>query len=338
MIDCLLRSFPLDAAEHSAVGALFWATVCGSWGLTLVRIAGRRNYSIVDRLWPALPSVFVLQWMSLLAPQPPQQDHPNLVFVDLGSAAGQKAAAAQLLVFAWTLRLAFNSARRGDYAWEAEDYRWAYVRGWFGRRGAVAWEVFNFLFISVFQISLLYLLAKPVRNLTVYAAARSIQTQGPGLSDQGWSTAEIVLAAAMVLLLELEAVADKQQYMFQTGKRQSAAVQAPEHKAGFVHTGLWRFSRHPNVFCEQAFWLCIAVFSAKAASVSLCSWQSAFEFLAGPAALVALMWGSVELTESISRSKYPLYRAYQVKTSRLVPWVPWPNDRVTAEAHKRLAC
>ncbi|KAJ2739148.1 hypothetical protein H4S06_006334 [Coemansia sp. BCRC 34490] len=335
MIDCLLRSFPLDAAEHSAVGALFWATVCGSWGLTLVRIAGRRNYSIVDRLWPVLPSVFVLEWMWLLAPQ---QDQPNLVFVDLGSAAGQKAAAAQLLVFAWTLRLAFNSVRRGDYAWAAEDYRWAYVRGWFGRRGGVAWEVFNFLFISVFQISLLYLLAKPVRNLTVYAAARSIQTQGPGLSDQGWSTAEIVLVAAMVLLLELEAVADKQQYMFQTGKRQSAAVQAPEHKAGFVHTGLWRFSRHPNVFCEQAFWLCIAVFSAKAASVSLCSWQSAFEFLAGPAALVALMWGSVELTESISRSKYPLYRAYQVKTSRLVPWVPWSNDRVTAEAHKRLAC
>ncbi|KAJ2655181.1 hypothetical protein IWW48_005674 [Coemansia sp. RSA 1200] len=335
MINCLLRSFPLDAAEHNAVGALLWATVGGSWGLTLVRIAGRRNYSIVDRLWPVLPSAFVLLWMALLAPQPPQNS--KLLFLDLGSAAGQKAAVAQLLVFVWTLRLTFNSVRRGDYAWDAEDYRWAYVRRWFGRRSVVAWEVFNFLFISVFQISLLYLLVKPVRNLTVYAAAtNSIQTQNPLQSDQ-WSTGEIVLAASMVLLLELEAVADKQQYTFQVGKR-STTSQSPKYKAGFVHTGLWRFSRHPNVFCEQAFWLCIAVFCAKAASVSLCSWHGVFEFLTGPAVLVALMWGSVELTESISRSKYPLYRAYQIKTSRLVPWLPWSNARVTGEAHKRLAC
>jgi steroid 5-alpha reductase family enzyme len=27
-------------------------------------------------------------------------------------------------------------------------------------------------------------------------------------------------------------------------------------KRGFVTRGLWRYSRHPNFACEQAFWVC----------------------------------------------------------------------------------
>jgi steroid 5-alpha reductase family enzyme len=37
-------------------------------------------------------------------------------------------------------------------------------------------------------------------------------------------------------------------------------------------------------------------------------------------ALTLLFQGSTAMTEQISLSKYPAYRDYQRKTSRLVPW------------------
>ncbi|KAJ2544309.1 hypothetical protein EV175_005903 [Coemansia sp. RSA 1933] len=302
----LLRTFPLDADEYDAVGLFFWSTVGSSWLLSFAGLflrEGRRNFSIVDRLWPVFPALLVLQWV-LFSPVP----------------MGPKALVVQTLVLVWSMRLTYNSVRRGDYALGAEDYRWVHVRRWFPN--ALAWEAFNVLFISGFQVSLLYLLAKPIRHITALEPNSS--------AAMAWTAAELGLAAAMVLFLAIEAVADQQQFNYQVWKRQNPDSES----AGFVHTGLWRFSRHPNVFCEQAFWLCIAWFCALATDADLGVASVAAEFLGGPLLLVALMWGSVGLAETISASKYPLYQAYQVKTSRLVPWVPWSNARVISQAHR----
>ncbi|KAJ2090138.1 hypothetical protein IW138_002948 [Coemansia sp. RSA 986] len=297
---CLLHTFPLDINEHDSVGLFFWATIACSWVLSFAGLltSGKRNYSIVDRLWPVFPLLLVVHWAALTP----------------WDMVGPKAHIVQSLVLAWSLRLTYNSIRRGDYACGAEDYRWAVVRSKFG---TIAWELFNLLFISVFQVTLLYMLAKPVRHITAYEL-------------EEWSVAELVLVPSMALLLVGEAVADQQQYVFQTGKRQ----QLVECSAGFVHAGLWKYSRHPNVFCEQAFWICIALFCAQATGVDLGVWNGACEYLGGVTLLVALLRVSVGLTESISRSKYPLYQAYQVKTSRLVPWAPWSNARVISQAHR----
>ncbi|KAJ2399760.1 hypothetical protein GGI23_002459 [Coemansia sp. RSA 2559] len=312
-IKSLLHTFPLDSSEYAAVGLFFWTTVCFSWvlsftGLLLRGGGGKRNYSIVDRLWPLFPALLAIQWSVLTASATKE--------------IGGKTLFLQSLVLIWSLRLTYNSVRRGDYALGAEDYRWTYVRGKFSN--AIAWEAFNFLFIAVFQISLLYLMAKPIRHITMHEP-----------EDGRWTAAELVLAAAMVAALAIEAVADQQQYRFQLGKRQSP--NEPAHRVGFVHTGLWRYSRHPNLFCEQAFWLCVALFCAQATGADLGVWRVAGEYLGGFALLALLMQSSVALTEAISSAKYPLYKAYQVKTSMLVPWAPWSNARVISQAHRSRA-
>ncbi|KAI8321093.1 hypothetical protein GQ54DRAFT_298229 [Martensiomyces pterosporus] len=321
-----LKEFPFGETEHGR--AFFWSTVAGSWLLTFVPQSGRRNYSIVDRLWPILPAAFSLMWM---------YDSYQYKVADGGAASfGSKLATAQLLVLVWSVRMTYNSIRRGDYRYAAEDYRWAYVRASVRRlvgggrvAYAVAWELFNVLFIAVFQVSLLYLISSPLRLLHERAV------------DEQWTLQEAGLALLMAALLAAEAAADNQQYELQTlkktldeaGGRQCAAKRRAEVEAGFAHMGMWGYSRHPNVFCEQAFWLTLSAFCLAASQADLYEHQTAL-YYAGPLLLTALMWGSVSLTESISASKYPLYRAYQMRTSRLVPWVPSSSDSVINRAHK----
>ncbi|KAJ2746886.1 hypothetical protein GGI20_000965 [Coemansia sp. BCRC 34301] len=316
-IHTVYSSYPC-AGESDSVRQFFWATVAATWLLSFVPQHGRRNYSIVDRLWSLFPLLLTVQWAYHQDGSPTQ-----LTFIS-------KPQAAVVLVTVWSLRLTYSSIRRGDYAVGAEDYRWAHVRSSFDRAlgshgilRTVAWELFNFSFISLFQLALLYQISVPVRQILA--------------NNTEWSTPQLALAAVMSLLLVAEAVADCQQYELQRLKRPGvlasepnrayAETRLPEVNAGFVYSGLWRVSRHPNVFCEQAFWIAIASFA-------YIDGGCAFGLFAGAALLVSLMWASVGLTESISLRKYPLYRAYQLKTSRLVPCLPRSNAQVVGAAYK----
>ncbi|KAJ2721161.1 hypothetical protein GGI07_004143 [Coemansia sp. Benny D115] len=297
--------------ESTAVShQVFWGSVVLAWALTIPahgQPTAHRNYSIIDRIWPLYPAAYTVYWTWNAAEQP-----------------GPKALVAVWLVCVWALRLLYNSVRRGDYRWGAEDYRWAFVRAWFddtfssGIVRAVVWEVFNFGFIAAFQLGLLYLLVAPVREMLVAGASVSSQ----------WMVGEVALVLAMAALLAIEAVADEQQYRFQCRKRSVGDVR----KTGaFVTTGLWQYSRHPNVLCEQAFWLALGVYCAWVCRVDLGDAGNVW-WMSGSLLLVALMWGSVRLTEDISRRRYPLYRAYQLKTSRLLLWPPKSNAQVIATA------
>src|SRR5690606_19400695 len=89
----------------------------------------------------------------------------------------------------------------------------------------------------------------------------------------------------------------------------------------FLQTGMWRFSRHPNFFFEQAQWWAFFLFGAIAAG-SLLQWT-----VLGAVLLTALFIGSTIFTESITRSKYPEYADYQASTSAIVPWLPRRSGR-----------
>ncbi|KAJ1987968.1 hypothetical protein GGI25_005509 [Coemansia spiralis] len=286
-MQCLLDAFPFD--ETHTVRVYFWATVFGTWLLTFVKQQGKRNFSIVDRLWTVYPLSLVLLWPIV----------------------GARAQVATGLVALWSFRLTYHSWRRGYYALDAEDYRWAHVRRWFA--SSIAWELFNFFFISLAQTTLLYLIARPVRRI-------------PLASSSEWSLAELGLVCVMLVLLALEAVADQQQYRFHAAKKKESGV-------GFVHTGLWRYSRHPNVFCELMFWTTLSGYCAVVSRPEP-SLAGLWEYLVGPVCLALLLQQSTALTESISRAKYPTYRAYQIGTSKLVPWVPWTNAKIVSTAHK----
>ena len=116
------------------------------------------------------------------------------------------------------------------------------------------------------------------------------------------------------MLLAGETIADQQQWDFQRDKAaRVAAGETPERR--FVTTGLWRWSRHPNFFCEIGQWWVFYGF-AVAASGSPLNWT-----IAGAVLLTLLFDGSTRFTESITIGKYPEYADYRRTTSR---WIPWP--------------
>lgn len=82
---------------------------------------------------------------------------------------------------------------------------------------------------------------------------------------------------------------------------------------GFITSGLWAYSRHPNFAAEQSIWFFVYHW-ASYATKSLYSWMAV-----GPAVLVFLFQGSTWLTEAISSHKYPEYREYQRQVGMFVP-------------------
>lgn len=239
-----------------------------------------REYSWVDRIWSIVPIAYV--W----------------VFAVAGGFDARLVLMA-VLVTAWGIRLTFNFARKGGYRPGGEDYRWAVLRG---RMSPALFQAFNLFFISIYQNALILLFCLPA--YTVYAS---------GSSPLGvW---DIALALAFLALLVGEAAADQQQWVFHRWKAgERAAGRTPE--PGFLQTGLFRVSRHPNFFFEQAQWWVFYGFAVAATGVWL-HWT-----VAGAVLLTLLFVGSTVFTESISRAKYPQYDEYRVRTSPIVPWFP----------------
>ena len=92
------------------------------------------------------------------------------------------------------------------------------------------------------------------------------------------ATSDYLLAGLALTVLGIEFTADNQQQAFQAYKYALLAHEKGDRtvkpyrgqdqwpgaklawtpadaKRGFVTRGLWRYSRHPNFACEQAFWV-----------------------------------------------------------------------------------
>jgi len=241
------------------------------------------DYSQVDRLWSIAPTAYVVHFAA----------HAGFADARLLLMTG--------LAVLWGARLTWNFARKGGYRRGGEDYRWREVRRWVGPAG---FQILNATFIAPFQNLLLLLLAAPA-----YVAW---QQRGTPLGPF-----DVAVAAAFVLFWLGEAIADQQQWRFQSNKHAQRA-RAEQAGAAFLTTGLFRYSRHPNFFCEQAMWWSFYGFAVAASGV----WAS--RWLAGPVLLTCLFQGSTWLTEQLTVRKYPGYCAYQRTTSRLVPLPPRP--------------
>lgn len=82
---------------------------------------------------------------------------------------------------------------------------------------------------------------------------------------------------------------------------------------GFITSGLWAYSRHPNFFAEQSIWFVLYQWSCYATN-NLYSWTGI-----GSGCLVLLFQGSTWLTEGITAGKYPEYREYQKQVGMFCP-------------------
>ena len=127
---------------------------------------------------------------------------------------------------------------------------------------------------------------------------------------------DFLAAALMILMLVTETVADQQQWRFQNAKKQLIEAGQPlteNYARGFLDTGLWARSRHPNYFAEQGTWISFYLFSV-AASGQWINWS-----IGGCVLLVILFRGSSNFSEEISAGKYPEYAQYQKDVPRFVP-------------------
>ena len=122
----------------------------------------------------------------------------------------------------------------------------------------------------------------------------------------------------------LEALADEQQWYFQQSKHGKAPRRtdlAADYRRGFLSSGLFRFSRHPNFFAEQGMWWAFYMFSVAAReggfSATAAGWLNPSAL--GAIVLTILFQGSTRFTEELSCLKYRQYPAYQACTSMLIP-------------------
>jgi len=278
--------------EHDALVGVSWLCVAIIVYSFVFSIVGQ-NCSKVDQIWSVTPWVFGWLFYAHRAAHAP---HPRLLLVCI-------------LMTLWGTRLTFNFWRRGGYGngWtHEEDYRWPVLRkiigNWF------LFLLFNITFIASYQNILLLLIALPA-----YGVMKSPIT---AISVSDW-----VLAAVFVLLLVMETVADQQHYDFQEYKHSLKEAERKRHtnpdiRDGFLRAGLFKYSRHPNYFAEQAQWVVIFLFTVASA-------EDFFNvYSMGAILLVLLFQGSVAFSEGLTAKKYPKYAEYQKSVSQMIPFFP----------------
>lgn len=246
-----------------------------------------KDTSWVDRVWSIVPAIYV--WIFTAAAIAAGDESGRLVLM-------------AVLVTAWAIRLTFNFARKGGYT-GMEDYRWAILRA---RMKPWQFQIFNLLFIVLYQNALLVLITMPALMAWQHPGA-------PGVAD-------VLLAALFLAFLVGEFAADQQQWDFHRAKAAAGGRLEP----GFATGGLFRFSRHPNFFFEQAQWWVFYLLGASAAvAAGEGVWGGALNWtIIGATLLTVLFIGSTIFTESITSAKYPAYAGYRRTTSVLIPWPP----------------
>ena len=246
-----------------------------------------KNYSQVDKLWSTIPIAY--GWITA--------HYANY---------DERVTLMAILISLWGIRLTYNFARRGGYSWKfwtgEEDYRWAIVQQKPGLNKKWGWVLFNFFFISGYQMALILMMTLPI-----------VKVMGSEVPLGIW---DYVIAVAVVGFIIIEYIADQQQYDYQQEKYRLKNTGQPlegKYALGFTHTGLWAWMRHPNYMAEQAVWIVFYLFSIVATG-NVINWS-----IAGALLLVLLFKGSSDLSESITAGKYPEYKRYIKEVGRFLP-------------------
>jgi steroid 5-alpha reductase family enzyme len=254
--------------------AIIMSLLIAAYVFTASSITG--DYSYIDRLWSILPVLY--SWGFTLS-------------VGLKSKGfSVRGLLLSLLITAWGIRLSYNFYRKGGYS-GMEDYRWAILRDKI--KSKIAWTLFSFLFIAVFQSLLLLAITFPV-----YKVGQDFIDGQTELTVK-----DIICSIIFAFLLLGETVADNQQFAFQTKKYKliHENKQIPKKYArGFITSGLFKYSRHPNFFCEILMWWTVCFFGLD--KFTSLNWT-----MLGAGLLNLLFLGSTQFTEDITSSKYKEY-------------------------------
>ena len=239
-----------------------------------------KNYSQIDKVWSLVP--IYVAW-----------------YVCYSAEFNTRTIIMAILVTIWGLRLTYNFSRKGGYSiyfWKGEeDYRWKEVRKSITLfKSNFNWTLFNLLFICFYQMGLIFLFTLPI--LAAWQGNSEL------------NNLDYLISAFMLLFIITETIADQQQYNFQTKKYKKINLGEKlegEYKDGFISSGLWKYSRHPNFASEQLIWITYYFFSVSATGKFI-NWS-----IIGCLLLVILFYNSAKFSEGISDKKYPKYKEYQ---------------------------
>lgn len=128
--------------------------------------------------------------------------------------------------------------------------------------------------------------------------------------SRDFGTLEIIGMLLWLAGFVLEVLADEQKARF---KRNGSK--------GFISTGVWKYSRHPNYFGEALLWWGIWIYTLPALSGSL------HLSILGPVFITVLLLfvSGIPLLEKSADAKYgadPAYREYKKRTSVFIPLPP----------------
>lgn len=329
-----------------------------TWVLTIIH----KNYSQVDRLWPILPIFYAWGFVFTSAyynpgPRPDVQirSENRKEDVKYGSAStiileGDMSSWFRMIMMAsfitmWGCRLTYNFWRKDGYKRGSEDYRWFYVKKMF-HYPTWKWHLFNFGFIAFFQNWLIFGFTIPFWFIQTNKPSRNSYRQEP----LNWL--DLLLALVWLGFYILEVTADNQQLRFQTNKykymsmslknkkifkENSTDEDMADYKRGFCTTGLFRYSRHPNFCGELGMWWTIAAFTISSQLSYITKNFHVMKILPfnfgfiGIVGLSLLFHKSTELTEKITSDKYPDYKEYQTKVSRVLIGLPGKMDLKKSE-------
>ncbi|MCJ1407803.1 hypothetical protein MMC19_001874 [Ptychographa xylographoides] len=256
-----------------------------------------KNYSQVDRFWSILPTAFNAHYViwAHMVDLPTHRLDSLLAFSTI-----------------WTARLTYNYWRKGGYSIGSEDYRWEILQKKY--IGPVLFFVFNVIFISLAQSILLFSITMPT-----YILLLTSKFMGGNMLPL-----DIAFSQGLTGVVLLAAIADQQQWNFQTAKhqyRETAKIPSnvrdqftPEDlDRGFLTKGMWAYSRHPNFAAEQSTWVGLYIWSCYVTK-SPYNWTGF-----GAVAYLILFQASTWFTELITGKKYPEYSEYQKKVGMFVP-------------------
>ena len=198
-----------------------------------------------------------------------------------------------LLVFmvtVWAARLGTYLLIRVAKHHPQEDGRYATLRAQFPNH---TWAMFFGFFQA--QAVLIALLSVPFVMVFINPAG-------------GIGFFELAGAALWLLAIAGEALADWQLNRFRSD---------PANRGKTCRTGLWKYSRHPNYFCEWLVWVAYFVFALGSPGGWIGVYAPALMYL-----FLTRITGIKATEEQAVRSRGEDYRQYQRTTSAFFPWIP----------------